>query len=317
MSTNSFDVAVIGGGPAGLSASTTLARSRRSVVVIDAGSPRNAPAEGAHNVLGHEGIGPLELLERGRAESRAYGVEIRTGEVVDAARSDDGRFTVTLADGTVIDARRILLAAGLVDELPDVPGVADLWGSTVLHCPYCHGWEVRGQRIGILATSPMSVHQTLMFRQLSDDVTFLAHDVELGADEAEQLAALHIRVVDGPVDHLDSVDGALRAAVLSDGTEVELDAVVVAPRFVVRSELFTRLGGTLADHPMGGQYVATGPMGMTDVPGVWAAGNVADLAATVAVSMGAGVSAGAAINADLIAEDTRAAVEARRARVDA
>ncbi|MGC5255877.1 NAD(P)/FAD-dependent oxidoreductase [Gordonia sp. DT218] len=315
MSSNTFDVAIVGGGPAGLSAATTLARSLRSVVVLDAGQPRNAPAGHAHNVLGQEGTPPLELLEKGRAEARGYGVEIRTAEVVDGTRSDSGRFDLTLGDDSAITARRVVLASGLVDELPEVPGVQKLWGSSVLHCPYCHGYEVRGRRIGVLGTSPMSVHQTLMFRQLSDDVTLFTHTIpEIGAEEAEQLSALGVRVVDGLVDHLAIEDGAVRAVVLGDGTEVEREAVVVAPRFVVRSALFTRLGGTLADHPMGGQYVATGPMGMTDVPGVWAAGNVADLAATVAVSMGAGVNAGAAVNADLIAEDTRAAVESRRVR---
>ncbi|AZG46105.1 NAD(P)/FAD-dependent oxidoreductase [Gordonia insulae] len=327
MSTKTFDVAIVGGGPAGLSAATTLARSLRSVVVLDAGQPRNAPAgsteparyapgaHGAHNVLGHEGISPLDLLEKGRAEARGYGAEIRSTEVVDAARNDNGSFAVSLGDGTTITARRLVLASGLVDELPEVPGVQELWGSSVLHCPYCHGYEVRGRRIGVLGTSPMSVHQTLMFRQLSDDVTLFTHTMpEIGADEAEQLSALGVTVVDGPVDHLAITDGALRAVVLGDGSEVERDAVVVAPRFVVRSALFTRLGGVLADHPMGGQYVGTGMMGRTDVPGVWAAGNVADLAATVAVSMGAGVSAGAAVNADLIAEDARSAVEARRVR---
>lgn len=319
MSTTIFDVAIVGGGPAGLSAAVTLGRSLRSVVVIDAGEPRNAPADGAHNVLGHEGIAPTALLAAGRAEAAGYGVEFRSGTVIDAARSpDDGRFTLTSADGTTISARRVLLAAGLVDELPDVAGVAELWGSSVLHCPYCHGFEVRDRRIGVLGTGPMSVHQTLLFRQLSDDVTLFTHTMgEIDAAEREQLSALDVDIVDGVVDHLDIADGTLSGAVLADGRSVGRDALVIAPRFVVRSALYTALGGTLADHPMGGQFVPTGPMGATDVPGVWAAGNIADLAATVAVSMGAGVSAGAAINMDLITEDTRRAVESRRSHISA
>ncbi|MEE4022028.1 NAD(P)/FAD-dependent oxidoreductase [Gordonia sp. PKS22-38] len=313
MSTNAFDVAIVGGGPAGLSAATTLARSLRSVIVIDAGEPRNAPAEGAHNVLGNEGIRPTELLAKGRAEARGYGTEIRSGAVTDAARTDEV-FTLELADGDTVTARRVLLAAGLVDELPDVPGVRELWGSTVLHCPYCHGYEVRGRRIGVLGTSPMSVHQTLLFSQLSDDVTLFTHTMPPIEDaELEQLSALGVSIVDGAVDHLDIADDALRAVALADGTTVERDALVVAPRFVVRSELYTRLGGTLSDHPMGGQFIAADPMGATDIPGLWAAGNVANLAATVSVSMGAGVTAGGAINMDLVAEDARRAVDARRA----
>ncbi|MEE3849802.1 NAD(P)/FAD-dependent oxidoreductase [Gordonia sp. LSe1-13] len=311
MSTNHFDVAIVGGGPAGLSAATTLARSLRSVIVIDAGEPRNAPADGAHNVLGNEGIRPTELLEKGRAEAHGYGAEIRSGTVIGAARTDTG-FTLDLADGDTVTARRVLLAAGLVDELPDVPGVRELWGSTVLHCPYCHGYEVRGRRIGVLGTNPMSLHQTLLFSQLSDDVTLFTHTMPpVEPAELEQLSALGVTIVDGPVDHLDIADDALRAVVLGDGTTVERDALVVAPRFVVRSELYTRLGGTLSDHPMGGQFIAADPMGATDIPGVWAAGNVANLGATVSVSMGAGVTAGGAINMDLVAEDARRAVDAR------
>ncbi|GAB88928.1 NAD(P)/FAD-dependent oxidoreductase [Gordonia rhizosphera] len=311
MRSTDYDVVIVGGGPAGLSAAVALGRSLRSVLVVDAGRPRNAPAAGAHNVLGHEGIPPAELLARGRDEARGYGVEIRAGEVADATRDGDG-FTFRLADGDTVTARRLLLAAGLVDELPDVPGVADLWGSSVLHCPYCHGWEVRGQRIGVLGTGAMSVHQTLMFARLSDDITLFTHTMTPEPEQVEQLSALGVRIVEERVERLGIVGDTLRSVVLADGRAVERDALLVAPRFVVRSELFTRLGGELADHPMGGQHIPTGPMGATDLPGVWAAGNVADLSATVAVSMGAGVSAGAAINADLIAADVRTAIAAAR-----
>lgn len=314
MNTSTFDVAIVGGGPAGLSAATTLARSLRSVLVVDGGQPRNAPADGAHNVLGQENIRPTELLDRGRAEARSYGADFVSDEVIDAVRGENGTFTLTLTGGDTVDARRVLLATGLVDELPEVPGVPELWGSTVLHCPFCHGWEVRGQRIGILGTGPMAVHQTLLFRQLSDDVTLFTHTMgDIEPAEREQLSALDVAIVDQTVDHLDIADGRLAAVVLADGDRIERDALVVAPKFVVRSALYSSLGGTLADHPMG-QYVATDPMGATDIPGVWAAGNVTNLAATVAVSMGAGVTAAGALHMDLITEDTRRAVEARRSR---
>lgn len=317
--TTTFDVAIVGGGPAGLSAALALGRSLRSVVVLDAGRPRNAPAAGAHNLLGHEGIAPTELLTIGRSEVTAYGVEIRDTEVTGIRRDtpdNNGHFVIDTADGSVA-ARRVLLATGLVDELPDVPGVADLWGSHVLHCPYCHGYEVRGKRIGVLGGSPMSTHQTMMFRQLSDDVTLFTHTMPpLSDQERQQLSALDIRIVDGTVSRIDAdADAdALRAVVMADGTRVGCDDLVVAPRFVVRSDLYTQLGGVLADHPMG-QVIPTDRMGATDVPGVWAAGNNTDLAAMVSVSMGAGVMAGAAINANLIAEDAAAALA--RATADA
>lgn len=307
------DVAIIGGGAAGLSAAVALARSRRSVIVVDAGDPRNAPASGAHNVLGREGIAPLELLAAGRAEAEHYGAEIRRDRAV-AARRRDNQFEVDLALGGTVRVRRLLLATGLIDELPDVPGVREFWGKSVLHCPYCHGWEVRGQRIGVLGTSPLNVHQALLFRQLSADVTLFLHRMPDPDDDAwEQLAALEIETVDGVVRQLRAEDDVLRAVVLDDGNEFEVDALVVAPRFVARADLYEQLGGSLTDHP-NGLFIAADPRGQTDVPGVWAAGNVSDLAAMVAVATGAGVMAGAGINADLIAEDAAAAVRLRADR---
>jgi thioredoxin reductase (NADPH) len=310
MSTRSYDVAVVGGGAAGLSAAVTLARSLRSVVVVDAGQPRNAPAEGAHNLLGREGIAPLELLATGRREAEGYGAEIRSGRAVGVRRTGAG-FELDLDDGGPVRARRLLLATGLVDELPDVPGVRERWGRDVLHCPYCHGWEVRGRRIGVLGTGPMTAHQALLFRQLSDDVTVFVHSgPELEPEAAEQLDALGVQVVRGSVDRLAVADDRLSGVVLADGRTVPVDAVTVAPRFVSRSDLWSELGGVLTEHPMGA-FVESDPQGRTDIPGVWVAGNARDLSAMVGMSAAQGVFAGAAINMDLVAEDARAAVAAR------
>ena len=173
------DVVVIGGGPAGLSGAKALARSLRPVVVVDDDRPRNAAADGAHNVLGNEGIAPRELLAVGRRELESYGGRVQAGRVTDARAVADG-FEVALADGGTLTARRLLIASGTVDELPDVPGLADRWGRDVLHCPYCHGYEVRGQAIGVLATGPMAEHQAQMFAQLSPDVVFFTHTSGLG-----------------------------------------------------------------------------------------------------------------------------------------
>ena len=311
--TTEYDVAIVGGGAAGLSAATVLARSLRKVVVIDAGQPRNAPAAGAHNVLGQDGIAPLELLARGRAEATGYGAEIRSGTVVDAAGTVDD-FTLRLSSGEVVAARRLILATGLVDELPDLPGVAELWGHDVLHCPYCHGYEVRGTRIVQIATSPMSAHQALMFRQLSDRVTVVAHDPDaLSDDDRSHFAAVGIDIVDARVERVrtraENGSAHLDGVLLTDGTVVEADAVVVSPRFVVRGDLYERLGGTLDDGPMGG-LVGTGPMGETALPGVWAVGNTTTVHAMVTVAMGEGVSAGAAVNASLVMADLDAKVSA-------
>lgn len=310
------DVVVLGGGPAGLSGAVALARSVRTVVVVDAGQPRNAPADAAHNVLGHEGVRPLDLLAAGRLEAWRYGVRFVEDEAV-GARRDGDRFEVTLSGGSRLRARRLLLATGLVDELPDVPGVREQWGRGVLHCAYCHGWEFRGRRIGVLGTSPAGVHQALMFAQLSDDVTLFSHGMPPLDEAREQLDAVGVRVVDLPVRRLRSDGETLRAVVL-DGEQTEVDvavdAVVVTPRYVARAGLYEQLGGTLTEHPFG-TFVSTDPMtGQTDVPGVWAAGNTSDLSAMVGAAAAAGVKAGSVINYDLITEDADAAVAARRRR---
>jgi thioredoxin reductase (NADPH) len=308
-----IDVAVIGGGAAGLSAAVTLARSLRSVAVLDAGEPRNAPADGAHNILGHDGISPLDLLAGGRREAEHYVAVIHHDLAVAARRRDDG-FEVDLAGGRTLRVRRLLLATGLIDELPDVPGVREHWGKSVLHCAYCHGWEVRGQRIGVLGTSPLGVHQALLFRQLSEDVILFAHQMPDPGDEARaQLAARDIRVVDGVVNRLRGESDGLRAVVLEYEREVPVDALIVTPRYIARADLYEQLGGTLTEHPAGA-FIQTGPMGRTEITGVWAAGNANDLGAMVAAATGAGVAAATAINADLVAEDVAAAVRAREER---
>jgi thioredoxin reductase len=315
-SRENYDVVVIGGGAAGLSGAVTLARSRRSVLVVDAGEPRNAPAAGVHNYLGHEGARPADLLALGRAEVASYGGEVVTG-VVTAARQAGEGFVVTVDGGREIAARRLLVATGLVDELPDLPGLAPRWGRDVLHCPYCHGWEVRDQRVGILATGPNAMHQALLFRQLSDDVVFFGHTGPAPtAEQSEQLAALGIEVVEGEVASVEVVDDRLTGLRLASGAVVPLSAVVVAPHFAARAGVLASLGLAPADLEMAGSVVgravAADPTGATAVPGVWVAGNVTDLSAQVVVSAAAGLRAGAMINADLVAEDTRRAVAATR-----
>ncbi|HET6634803.1 MAG TPA: NAD(P)/FAD-dependent oxidoreductase [Streptomyces sp.] len=313
-----YDVVVVGGGAAGLSGALMLARARRSVAVVDAGAPRNAPAGGVHGLLGLDGTPPGELLDRGRAEVRRYGGHVVSGEVGDVSREpgrDGTGFEVALTDGRTVRARRLLVTTGLVDGLPDVPGLRERWGRDVVHCPYCHGWEVRDRAIGVLATGPMSVHQALLFRQWSDDVTFFAHTMPSPAgDEAEQLAARGIPVVEGEVASVETADDRLVGLRLGDGTVVGREALAVATRMTARGGFLSALGLRPREHPSGmGEHIPADATGATDVPGVWVAGNVTDLSAQVGASAAAGAAAAAQINADLIAEETREAVAAHRA----
>jgi thioredoxin reductase len=312
-----YDVIVIGGGAAGLSGALALARSRRRVLVVDDGTPRNGPAAAVHNYLAHDGAPPGELLARGRAEVRGYGAEVRDGRVTAVERTGDG-FTAVLADGTRAGARRLLVTTGLVDELPDVQGLAQRWGRDVLHCPYCHGWEVRDQRIGVLATGPMTVHQAQLFRQLSDRVTVLRHTAgDFTDDERAGLAARGIEVVEGEVVAVVVTDDRLTGVLLRDGRVVEVDAVTVGLRVAARSAVLDGLGLAAEEFLAGGVPIGTAvpadARGATAVPGVWVAGNVTDPAATVPVAAAAGLMAGAHINADLVAEDVRRAVAERLA----
>ncbi len=222
-----FDVVVVGGGVAGLSGAMALGRSRRSVLVIDAGEPRNAPADHAHNYLGREGVPPLELLEIGRAEVAAYGVEVLADRVVGLS-GEAGSFLVTTEGGRRVTARRILVAGGVTDELPDVPGLAERWGRDVLHCPYCHGWEVRDQRIAVLGTTPMAGHQGLLFRQLSDDVTLVVFDgVELPVEELEKMAAIGVTIVHGTPQEVVTGDGGALVG-LPAGNATDISMILIA-----------------------------------------------------------------------------------------
>jgi thioredoxin reductase len=220
-----YDVIVVGGGAAGLSAALVLGRARRLVAVVDGGAPRNAPAAHMHGFLSRDGMSPADLLAVGRDEAAAYGVELIFAHVV----SIEPGFSLTLADGERLAARRLLIATGAADGLPPIPGLRERWGKDFLHCPYCHGWEVRDQPLGVLGTGAGSVEHAHLIRQWSDDVIFFTHTHDLTASDREQLEARGIRVVDGEVQGLVVEADRLRGVVLGDGRAVERDALFVRP----------------------------------------------------------------------------------------
>lgn len=308
------DVAVVGGGLAGLGAALTLVRARRSVVVIDAGHPRNAPAAHMHGYLTRDGVPPLEMLRLGRQEVRGYGGEVVQDTTVESiTRLDDGRFRLTTPGGTTHDARRVLVTTGLVDQYPDIPGLHERWGRDVVHCPFCFGWEHRDRALALLGTSPVAVMQALMWRQWSSDVVLFQHTApDPDEEQSAQLAARGISVVTGEVAAIEVGDDRVTGVRMASGEVHPREVVVVSPWFEARHDLLGPLGVTVTDHPMGlGRQVQADPSGFTGVPGVWVAGNVLDVTAGVMQSASSGVTAAATLNANLTVEDAKLAVAAR------
>ncbi|MEV0375558.1 NAD(P)/FAD-dependent oxidoreductase [Streptomyces sp. NPDC050636] len=296
------DVVIIGGGAAGLNAALVLARARRRVALLDSGEPRNAPAAHMHGFLSRDGMPPSDLRAAGRAEIERYGAELIDGRVESIERfvGIERGFAVRLADGRTLRARRIVMATGLRDELPAISGVRERWGKDVLHCPYCHGYEVADQPIGVIAVQPLALHQALLLRQWSHDVVYFAHTGDVSADARRQLAARGIRIVGGQVSGLVvGDDDRMEGVGMADGSVVPRAAVFVPPRFIPNDALLTSLGceKDAAD------FVATDASGRTSVPGVWAAGNVVDPRAQVITAAGQGSAAAIALNADLLEED--------------
>jgi thioredoxin reductase len=299
-----YDVVVIGGGAAGLSAALVLSRARRRVLVVDSGTPRNAPASHMHGFLSRDGLPPAELLAIGRDEVTGYGATVLDGEVTELVRSDSSGFSVLLADGQRFSAPSLLVTTGLRDELPDVLGLRDRWARDVLHCPYCHGHEVRDQQLGVLGGSPDAVRYAQIIRQWSDDVVFFTPAGSLSADERSQLVARSIGIVEGTAKRVLIEDDKLCGVELDDGRRVPRAALFVPPRFVPNNDLLVSLGCDIDDKG----WVVTDGGGRASIPGVWVAGNVANPRAQVITAAGEGSAAAIAINADLVDQDVRKAV---------
>ena len=303
-----YDVVVIGGGAAGLSAALVLSRARRSVAVVDAGEPRNAPAAHMHGYLSRDGLRPGDLIAAGRAEVTGYGGGLVTGTVSGVSGARGLGFDVILGNGDRSTARRLVVATGLRDELPEVPGLRARWGRDVLHCPYCHGFEVRDQPLGVLGGSPESVPHALLIAQWSSDVVYFPHTTDLDEAQREQLAARGVGVVDGPVRRVVVENDQLCGVEVADGNVVRRAAVFVRPQFVPNSGLLAGLG--CAVDVTG--WVTVDATGATSVPGVWAAGNAVNPRAQVITAAGEGSAAAIALNADLVDEDVQMQVHRHR-----
>ena len=302
-----YDVLIVGGGAAGLSAALVLSRARRSVVVIDAGHPRNAPAAHMHGFLGSDGLPPADLLAAGRQEVLGYGTKLVPGTATAITRTEAGRgaaqFEVTLDGGMAIAARRVLVGTGLRDDVPDIPGLRERWGRDVLHCPYCHGFEVRDQPLGVIGGTSDAILHAQIIRQWSDDVVYFTNGIPVDDVDSERFRARSIAIVDGRIAHLVIEDDHLTGVGLASGHVVPRAAVFVRPRLVPNADLLVGLG---CESNNG--WTTTDQTGRTSVQGLWAAGNAVNPRAQVITAAGEGSAAAIAINNDLVEEDVATAL---------
>jgi thioredoxin reductase len=286
------DSIVIGAGAAGLSAGLTLARARRTTLVIDAGRQSNLAATGLGGLLGHDRRPPAEYYAAGRAELSAYpSIEIRHGEAVRATREEDGTFTVALADGGRAHARTLILAPGMDYRHPQVPGLAARWGTSVFHCPFCHGWEARDRPMGVLATGAVGVHGALNLRAWTDTITLLTNGTELTGDQRDLLTAGGVAWDERPIAALDGPGTSLETVTFGDGDALAVTALLVKAVLHQRGPLATGLGVTLTppDEMLSVEAITVDPMCRTAVPGLFAAG---DAATSVPPSTAAAVASG-------------------------
>lgn len=309
MEQDHWDVIVIGGGSAGLSAALVLSRARRRVLVIDAAEPRNRFAGHMHGVLGRDGWSPLELVRVGREEVAGYGGEIVQGRVT-AVSSVGDRFEVVTdaVAGGRASARRLVVATGLRDELPAVSGLAEHWGEGAVACPYCDGWESRDRRLGVIPTGEMSAHYAQMIRHWSPDVTLftgLLGDAAPSGEDLRLLAARGVRIEPRGIRRVVGERGALEGVELVDGAVVEVDRLFVKGSLAAGSTFVTDLGAEMTEM-QGVPVPVRDATGRTTVPGLWAIGNAANPAALVPIAIGEGVAAATAVNADLIFTDLAA-----------
>lgn len=292
------DAVVVGGSFAGLSAAIYLARARRSVVVLDTRLPRNRYAKASHGFLGQDGKDPLAIVDTARAQLLAYpSVTLIEREAVGAEATDDG-FAVTLANGTALETRKLILAFGLRDTLPDIPGVRERWGGTVLHCPYCHGIEFADRQLGVLYSLPLSVHQALLIAEWGPTTLFL-NGAELAPEAHATLAARGVRIEPAPVEALCGPDGDLSGVLLADGRTAPIDALYLAPRSVLASPLAERLGVAI-DEGAVGLIIRTDADRMTTLPGLYAAGDIARAPHSVSWAVADGVTAGTSAHRALV-----------------
>lgn len=294
-----LDAVVIGGSFAGLSAALQLARARRSVRILDAGRPRNRFADAAHGFFSRDGSDPRTLVAAAQAQLRRYPSARLIAAEAASARAVDGGFEVVAQDGSVLAARKLVLAFGVNDTLPPLPGLRERWGKSVLHCPYCHGYEFAGRRLGVLHSASFSAHQALLVADWGPTTLYLNGAPAPDADTAAQLARRGVAVEPAPIVALSGEEQALSALRLADGREAAVDALFVASRVRFNSALAEQLGCAIDEGPMG-PFIRTDDSRQTTVPGVYAAGDIARAMHNATWAAADGVTAGASAHQALV-----------------
>ncbi|KUI21281.1 pyridine nucleotide-disulfide oxidoreductase [Mycobacterium lehmannii] len=299
-----WDCVVVGGGAAGLSAALVLGRARRRTLLIDGGAQSNLSAHGIGGLLGHDGRPPAQLYALGRRELSAYpSVEVRTAEVTGGERADE-LFVLRLDDGKVERARKVVLATGMEYRPPPLPGLAELWGRSAFHCPFCHGWEVRDQPLAVLASGERAVHTALLLRLWSDDVVLLTDGpTELDLAQRERLAAAGVTIDERPVAELVGAAGTLEAVVFTDDSWLPRTGILVATTLHQRTSLAEQLGATTGEStPVAHNPVHIDAFYRTSADGVFAAGDLVAQMPQVAAAVAAGSAAAAAVVQSLVEE---------------
>lgn len=297
-----FDAIIVGGSFAGMSAAMQLVRARRQVLLIDAGRPRNRFAKASHGFFGLDGVPPADIRDKVRGQLSAYpSFNLREG-LAEEVEAIDGGFAVTMAGGERARASRLLLATGVRDTLPEVPGLPERWGQSVFHCPYCHGYEIGGGEIGLLMSSPMGLHQAMMLPDWGQ-VSVFTQGMEIPGEDRARLAARNVAIEECPVVELLGNDTALEAVRLADHRTVPLRGLFVQPKTDIVSPLAAQLGLELEDGPTGA-FIKTFEHGRTSREGIFAAGDAATAWHNATFASAAGVAAGVNLHRSLIEAET-------------
>lgn len=291
-----FDVIIVGGSYSGLSAAMSLGRSLRKVLILDSGKPCNATTPHSQNFLTQDGFTPAEITQTAKAQVLQYDSVIFKSALASSASQINGGFEVETAEGERFRSEKLVLATGIKDQLPEIPGLADCWGISVIHCPYCHGYEYRGKKTGLLAPAEKALHLAPMIRNLTDQLSIFTNGkADFNPDQLEVFKRKQIEVIDSPLKTVEHRDGYIRQVKLENGESRELDALYAAVPFQQHSHLPVTLGCLMTD----AGHIEVDAFGETSVPGVFACGDNSSGMRSVANAVASGSMVGAMVNAKL------------------